>query len=252
MKAFIEEREVTYPMATRNYTEGYDHRGIPHCYLIDVEGKIAWRGHPSQLTDGQLRKLLVNARPAYVQPELVKVHALRRDGQPGAAYVLAKQLLDNGKLSARAQAQAEMWMAEARAFVSVAMADIEEARKARRPDLYRIWSKLDPVARLYAGVPGGENAKAELEELTADKKNRIEIDAGRKFAEARRLEGEKKFTAAMDIYKELGKRKGRTLAGKNAKVRWREMLKQGLLGYQPDCPYCKAAEKACASHVRKR
>jgi len=248
--AFIEEREVKYPMATSYYSDGYDHRGIPHCYLVDIEGKIAWRGHPAELKESKLHELLAKAKPAYVLAGLEEVHRMRIGEQHGDAYQLGKKLLEQNALSEGAQTQLKGWMSKAEWFVETSVTEADAAEK--EGDIYLVWAKLEPVARLYAGVPGSDDAKKRLETLNESKKNRLEIEAGQQFAEAKRLEGEQDFTAAMEIYKELSKRKGRTRAGKTAKVRYREMLEAGMLGFDPRCTYCKAGGSACASHARKR
>ena len=248
--AFVSEREVKYPIATGYYSEGYDHTGIPHCYLLDVDGKIAWRGNPARLDMDKLRTLLTKAKPPYVQQGLEEVHRLRVGDQHGAAYALGKALLDKGQLTDGAQQQVKGWMSKAEWVVETAMTEADAAEKDG--DVYLLWSKLEPVARLYAGVPGSDAAKARIDELTSTKKNRLEIEAGQRFAEAQRLEADGAFGEAMEIYEVLGKRSARTRAGKNAKVRYREMLKDGMLGYDARCPYCKAAGSACASHARKR
>ena len=53
-------------------------------------------------------------------------------------------------------------------------------------------------------------------------------------------------------YDALGKRHGGTKAGKAAKEKHKDLMKRGMLGYQHDCVYCKAAECACPSHARKK
>ena len=44
--------------------------GIPHAYLVDAMGKVAWDGHPGSLKDGQIEKLLAQAFDPKLDREL--------------------------------------------------------------------------------------------------------------------------------------------------------------------------------------
>lgn len=249
VQAYIDAHEQKYPIAI-GMTGDYDVTGIPHAFLIDKDGKIVWRGHPAGLDEKQLTPLLAGAKPATVCAGLEDVFKLRHGEQFGEARKLALKLLEQGQLSEPAQGQARQWVAaiEADTKERVAAAAAAETDK----DVYLLWQHLDDLALHYQGVPGAEDAKERLEKLLAAKPNVREIDAGKRFAEAMRLEEEFDFTAAMDIYKELGTRHSSTRAGRNAKARHREMLEKGMLGYDQKCNYCKAAERACPTHRRKR
>jgi hypothetical protein len=32
--------------------------GIPHAFLVDKDGKIVWEGHPAQLNDAEIAKIV--------------------------------------------------------------------------------------------------------------------------------------------------------------------------------------------------
>ncbi len=245
---YNEKYGVAHPVAIGPYP-GYEVRLIPYAFLIDKEGKIAWRGRPDEVPKTQLDKLLMGARPASVRAGLGEVHTLRVGEQFGEAYALTKKLLDKGELSPAAQEQARGWNEAVEQHVAAALA--EAAAAAEAEDVYAEWSQLEPLSRLYKGVPGADKAAARVEELMASKTNRQEVEAGQKYDEARRKEADYDFDGAHEIYTELGKRMRRTKAGRAARDREKELEKSGMLGYEHKCNYCRAAEKACPTHARK-
>jgi len=249
VEAYVKAHGVRHPIAV-GFKSDYAVGGIPHAFLIDQDGKIAWRGHPATLDERRLAPLLVGARPANVRAGLEDVHSLRFEGKFGEAYELAARMIEHDQLSEAAVLQAKQWNVAAEHFVATALEQADAAE--RSGDVYLTWCKLDPVVRGYVGVPGSEPAEERLRALLADKRNEQEIDAGKRFAAAERLEAALDYDAAIDAYDELGKRFGRTRAGKDAKRRHQELVKAGMLGYRADCTYCRAGEKACPTHRRKK
>ncbi|PRP76507.1 redoxin domain-containing protein [Planoprotostelium fungivorum] len=45
-----------------NYMQSFNVRGIPHAFIVDKEGKIAWHGHPGEGSFGVEIQKAVNAR----------------------------------------------------------------------------------------------------------------------------------------------------------------------------------------------
>jgi hypothetical protein len=249
VKAWVEKNKVAYPIGIGD-TEDYNVRAIPHAFLIDKEGKVIWRGNPGSLDARTIDEALVGAKPAVVVAGLEEVQSLRRSKDHGGAWRKAKSLLEAGGLSERAEAQATDWMQASTRFVEESMkaADAAESQK----DLFLLWSKLEPVASLYQGVPGAEAAKARLAALLADPKNKREIEAGRKVAEAKQKELALDFDGAHTIYKEVATAFGNTRAGKVAAAAFAAIEKDGKLGFDPTCGYCKAAGVACPAHSKAK
>lgn len=249
VQAWVEKNKVAYPIGI-GPTEGYNVRGIPHAFLIDKAGQIIWRGHPGALDTMTLDEALVGAKPAVAVAGLEEVQTLRRSKDHGSAYRKAKALLEEGGLSERAKLQATDWMEASTRFVDESMkaADAAESQK----DLFLLWSKLEPVATLYQGVPGAEPAKTRLTALLADPKNKREIDAGRKFADAKQKELALDFDGAHTIYKQVATAFSNTRAGKAAAAAFAALEKDGKLGFDPTCGYCKAAGVACPAHSKAK
>ena len=247
--AYVTKNKVTYPVGVGS-NEGYRIAGVPEAFLIGKDGKILWRGHPVALDQRQLENALVGAKPAVAVAGLEEVQTLRRSKDHGAAYRKAKTLLDEGGLSDRAKAQATDWMETSTRFVEESMAAADAAEKQK--DLFLLWSKLEPVASFYQGVPGADAAKTRLTALVADPKNKREIDAGRKFAEAKQKELALDFDGAHTIYKEVAQAFSNTKAGKAAAAAFAAIEKDGKLGFDPTCGYCKAAGVACPAHSKAK
>lgn len=249
VEAYVQKNKVEHPIGVGS-AEGYDVRAIPHAFLIDVDGKVRWRGHPSTLDNVMLDKLLTAAKPAGVVKGLEAAFALRKQGNHGGAYQKTKELLQAGGLSDAAKAQANDWLRGIEQFVADNMKAARDPAVAK--DVYALWQKLDPVANGYAGVPGAETAKARLDALLADSRNKREIEAGRKYDEGKACEAAMNFDAAHAIYKAIASSHSATKAGKAAAASYRSLEKDGKLGYDHRCPYCKAASKACPQHDKKK
>jgi peroxiredoxin len=249
LEKWIKTHEVKRPVAC-GFNKAFELDGVPDSILVGVDGKVVWRGHPSVLDRAQLDKALTGAKPAIVMPGLESVHTMRRSKDFGAAYRTAKQLLDAGGLSDAAKAQATDWMQSYEAFVTAGTtaADQAEAQK----DLHGIWAALQPVADFYQGVPGADAAKARLDKLMADGKNKREVEAGKKMAIVRSKETTFEYDAAYAILKELAQQFAPTKAGKEAVVMVKAYEKDGKLGFDATCGYCKAGGAACPTHRKKK
>ncbi|MBA3699817.1 MAG: TlpA family protein disulfide reductase [Planctomycetes bacterium] len=59
LEGFIKNKKISYIISQGDdLGASYGVNGIPHVVLVDVAGKIAWRGHPASLTDEVIVNLL--------------------------------------------------------------------------------------------------------------------------------------------------------------------------------------------------
>lgn len=249
VEKYVGRYEVAYPVAIGLRNE-YRVRLVPYSYLIDMHGKIVWRGNPADVDEDQLGKLVVGAKPGTVRDGLGDVYRLRFDKKNGDAYKLAGELLQAGTLSEAAQAQAKGWRTDDEQAVVDALQAAEAAE--RDGDVFVLWRNLDAVVNRYAGVPGGDGAKARLDKLLENKKNQREVDAGQQLEAGEAKEAAFDFDGAHEIYKQLARRLGSTKAGKVANQRYKDIEKQGKLGYDHNCNYCKAGGAACPQHKKDK
>ena len=249
VEKWIKKYEVKRPVAI-GFNRAYDLNGVPDSMLIGIDGKVLWHGHPSTFERTTIDQALTGAKPAIVLPGLEDVQTMRRSKDFGAAYRKAKQLLDAGGLSDGAKAQATDWMQGYERAVTEALAAADKAEAAK--DVFAMFEALQPAADWHQGVPGADVAKQRFDKLMADGKNKREVDAGRRMATARHKESTQEFDAAYAIFKELSQQFGQTKAGKEAAVLMKAYEKDGKLGFDPTCSYCKANGVACATHKKKK
>jgi hypothetical protein len=247
--AFVTKHGVKHPVGV-GFNEDYRIDGLPDSFLIDKDGKILWRGHPQAVDPRALESALAGAKPAVAVAGLEDVQSLRRSKDHGGAYRKAMSLLAGGTLSDRAKAQATDWTESAVRFVAQSIADADAAEQEK--DWFLLWSKLEPVASMYQGVPGADAAKTRLAAMMADPKTKREIEAGRKVAEAKQREQALDFDGAHALYKEAAAAFGGTRAGKAASAAWAAIEKEGKLGFDATCGYCKAAGVACPAHTKAK
>lgn len=63
VSTFLDQRGFTVATAAGcNAGTAYGVNGIPHTFLIDTEGKIAWHGHPSELSEKKLKEVTKGAK----------------------------------------------------------------------------------------------------------------------------------------------------------------------------------------------
>lgn len=92
VKSFIKDNKATYITGSGAGTtlSAYGVRGIPHVFLIDPKGKVAWAGHPS-VAEPPLRKLLKESPP--------KKRSFLSQKSARAAYKRANKLYKQKKYS---------------------------------------------------------------------------------------------------------------------------------------------------------
>ena len=59
LEGFIKNKKIGYIISQGDSLgDAYGVNGIPHVVLVDVDGKVAWRGHPASLEDKVIVELL--------------------------------------------------------------------------------------------------------------------------------------------------------------------------------------------------
>lgn len=152
-------------------------RGIPHSYLIDPKGNLAWHGHPSRVTNKTIQAALRGATK--VGEKGVLAWHGEVEGAPEAALTLAAE----GELSKALRALA----ADESAGASALREQLEEhvallgrqveAGFARR-DVARSFEVLELLVDETRGLPVGEPLAARLKEVRKDDALQAELDAG--------------------------------------------------------------------------
>jgi hypothetical protein len=63
---------------SEGYLRAYGINGIPHAFIVDKEGRLAWHGHPMSGLDKQLEKMAVASAPAETPADKKRADAQRK------------------------------------------------------------------------------------------------------------------------------------------------------------------------------
>ena len=257
VEPFAREMKMDYAVGGGSKTGGvYGVRGIPHAFIVDPSGTVAWEGHPMAGLDGALEEQLKKTPPSKMAPrdqatalalmDLV-TKAIEKQDFAGAADLLAKipNADDDPEVKQRAD-EARRILAE------VAAKDLAEAEaRIKAKEYYEASVALERVPRLVPGSDEARRAEAKLAECMGDEKIRPVIEQGRRERRAADMlaaigKGEKDKTLEM-LLKELGDLADAfpdTKAGKGAAARIAEMKADKELMARMRL---QAAEKDCKS-----
>ena len=91
VEPYVESMGIPFPVASGSESNGTfselsGSRGIPHAYLIDGEGVVAWHGHPAGLSGSKIEKVLKASRSKkLVHPSLALNVSLESEEVPKKA-----------------------------------------------------------------------------------------------------------------------------------------------------------------------
>jgi hypothetical protein len=151
-------------------------KGIPHVFVLDPDGKIAWRGHPGDLQEKTITDLLTRVKPSWPPvPRFLKpspdskVAALEQQASAGkvgsAVKSLAKLTSDAAKTS---NDHIAAWKTEQ---------DTALDKLATDGDVYGAWQLADALAEAYKG---SDDAKA-YQERAGNLKKDPGYEIGKKY-----------------------------------------------------------------------
>ncbi len=161
---FIPKNKITYIISVgANIGDAYGVTGIPHVFLIDPDGKIAWSGHPSGLQESTITALLKKAHPPgpaaprfatpSTQPKVAALEKEAASGKVGSALKgLEKLAADGSKVDVATAATA------ATTTIAAWRTTMEQqiARQQTEGDLYAAAQTAGALAEAYKG---GTDAK---------------------------------------------------------------------------------------------
>jgi len=200
IKALMAPMNVVYPVANGGGNAYQTGGGIPHAWVIGVDGKVVFEGNPyngmDKVVEEEMKKIKYpGLGKADVAKEAAKSAAMFSKGQYAAARKEAKKLAENEKASDEAKADAQFIVERATnaAGGRLALAKKLEGEK----DFLGAIENYDWVAKNFKGEEEGNSADARLKELKADKEVKKEIDA--QIALNKIIESVKKPNASPDI-----------------------------------------------------
>lgn len=193
VSAFIDQNGYTVPTAAGSTAGGaYGVSGIPRTFLIDPSGKVAWTGHPDDLSKSLLtdvtkgaKKRSMSVLAVYVDEEpagRLAAHAKgMANGAPGKALVALQTLIADPKTTAEEKSGAEALVTAIEGHVAELTKAADKSIASR--DVMRGLGLLDAVAKEFAG-PLGQAAKKRAEEVRKDASMAKEIAGAEAFARA--------------------------------------------------------------------
>ncbi|MFO8013086.1 MAG: redoxin domain-containing protein [Phycisphaerae bacterium] len=187
VEPFAGQMAMTYAVGCGSQSKDvYGVRGIPHAFVVDVAGKVVWRGHPGGSgLEGAIEEQLRTNPPTLLSPkEKTQALALLKkveDTVGEERYVRAAAMLDRIRdpekdpdVKKRVAAVRKRLAARAEARAAEAEAHI------KKKEYYEADVALGEVAVLARDSDLAETARARRAELQKDKVIRAAIEQGRR------------------------------------------------------------------------
>ena len=202
VEAFLKGNAMTYPIGFDGggAQNAYGVRGIPHAFLIDPDGQVAWAGHPSQLGAADIEAVLVAARPfgAKLTDQLEPVQMLLDQEHKGRAIATLLVLRDSKKLEPRAAELAQQTLARLEREQRGLLARATTALDEQRPFVAALtWVR---VTAQFDGRESATTAAAGLAKLATDDAGSRTVALARQLEHARVLLRDGQIDAARSEY----------------------------------------------------
>ena len=194
VEPFAKELGMTYAVAGKSESDGdYGVKTIPTAFIVDVDGKVAWQGHP--MSAGFVPAIEEQAKKAPATPAarprspitLDDVAAMIQKNQYGRAAVLLAKFeapLDDATVRARIERMNKTLQAQAPARLAVG------EKNLAAKDYFKANEAFQDVVALAPDSPSAEKAKEHLKEFEGDESIKQAI-----------VEGAQR--AASDLYAEI-------------------------------------------------
>jgi len=256
VEPFARKMGMTYAVGCGSRSSSaYGVQGIPHAFVVDVAGKVAWRGHPgSKGLEAAIKEQLRTNPPTLLSPQKkARILALLEKAEEAIGkkqYLEAGAMLERIEEPDRDPEVQERVSAIRQQLTSRAEARLAEAEKLiKAKEYYQADAVLAEAAALAAGSDPAETARARRAELLKDKAIHAAIDEGRREHEAAEALAELQKKAAkmppaarLKAYEALAKAHPGTEAGADADSRAEAMRNdEALMARIAD----RAAERHC-------
>jgi len=184
LEGFIKAKNIPYIISVgADIGDAYGVMGIPHVFVIDPDGKIAWHGHPASMQESVITAALKNVRlsaspaPRFAKPAMAEkvahVEAGIATGKVGAGVKALEKLADDKDAITASSAKTSL---EAIAAWKTKV-DSEIAKQRDAGDVYAAAELAASVATSYAGHDDAKTYQA----LATDLKKDPGYAAGKEF-----------------------------------------------------------------------
>ncbi|MDA3962096.1 MAG: redoxin family protein [Planctomycetota bacterium] len=205
LEGFIKQKGITYPITVGpDIGKAWGVTGIPHVFVVDVNGKIAWHGHPGALQDSiieqELKKvstsIAAGSSPSFdtasKDPEVAQVEQAISAGHVGKGLDALQKLEKKGKAAATASiATVEKW-------ISTQQAEIDSLREAG--DTYAAYQISGMLSKQLTGDDRAKTYSKLARELKKDDGYKAGQECEKIAAIPEDARSDPRFTAMVDKF----------------------------------------------------
>lgn len=212
VQKFVKDQKLTYPIGIDSggkTKRGFGVRGIPQAYLINVDGRVIWEGHPGAKELAQ-----------QLEDELIQTNTyVPKKPLPKSLEKVADQLKSGAFAEAIKLARAVEGAADEVKGLLEDLAVKAKARLARANKLhadegrtYEASLILQDIVTRYAGIDEAQQAKATLDQWKADPAVAAALPLSQTFYEAEQAEAKGNDAGAKAKYLAVARTSGHKLA----------------------------------------
>jgi len=170
IEKFVKNKGINYGIIkASNVLKTYGGTGYPSAWVLDVEGKVIWKGHPAGLTDAMVEDWVKDLAPVKITKEVHKVlkNAVEayNKGEFGKAESEVDKYLSSDDPVVKTDAEFVDGVIEKRRAIGEA-----KAAKARDlGDLPKLATLLEAEAKAFDGSEHGKKCAEEAKSIKASK-----------------------------------------------------------------------------------
>lgn len=175
VEEFIKAKKIPYLISVGpDIGDAYGVSGIPHVFVIDPDGKVAWHGHPASMQESVITAALKNVRmsaspaPRFAKPataeKVARVEAVIASGKVGAGVKSLEKLSDDK--DAATASSAKTTLEAIAAWKTKVDGEITKQREAG--EMYGAAELAASLATSYAGHDEAKTYQAQAVELKKD------------------------------------------------------------------------------------
>jgi hypothetical protein len=249
VEEWLAKMKPTYPIAiTRGAFENQikvPH--FPYSAVIGPDGNIAYAGNAGGGEKCLDEALAKSTKQPLWPKSLSKVAKLMR-GEPVKAYAELRKMTDGAKVPEADKPVADSFLAY---LEDESKAALDKAREKKEKGLVlEAVRAIEGYAAAAPPFPSTAECASLLKELQAAPDFKKEVAGGELYLEAARLEKEKEFLEAFELYKSAAKKFAGTRIAENARAQAERIRTDGMAGFEKSCEGCFAAKRACGKHKK--
>lgn len=212
----ITAKSATYGVVKADISQLYQTRGIPHCWVLDAEGKCIFEGHPNSVTEPMVEEWTKDFAPTKVDKELAK--ELKSGVKAFDAGDLGKALAEAKAAQASeddlVKADGVYLEALVQKHVDMYTGKMDAAKKSG--DLVKLGKTLEEASTKFKGSEAGDKWEADLKELEKSDEYKNTVKASDELEKIRDKLKDMRSSSARKKLEKIAEKYPDTPAGKEA------------------------------------